>query len=88
MAYRMLGSIADAEDIVQEAFIRWLATDRETVREPAAFLQRVVTRLCLDFLKSARHRRETYVGQWLPEPIVEAAQEQGPRMKWKISPCR
>lgn len=72
IAYRMLGSIADAEDIVQEAFIRWLATDRTSVREPAAFLRSVVTRLCLDTIKSAHHRRTSYVGQWLPEPIVES----------------
>jgi RNA polymerase sigma-70 factor (ECF subfamily) len=71
VAYRMLGSLADAEDVVQDAFVRWLGTDRGAVREPEAFLRRVVTRLCLDFLKSARHQRETYVGTWLPEPIVE-----------------
>ena len=73
IAYRMLGSVADAEDVVQEAFIRWMQVDREAVREPEAFLRRVVTRLCLDQLKSARHRRETYVGPWLPEPVVESA---------------
>jgi RNA polymerase sigma-70 factor (ECF subfamily) len=71
VAYRMLGSLADAEDVVQEAFIRWLQTDRTCVREPEAFLRRAVTRLCLDVLKSARRRRETYVGPWLPEPVVE-----------------
>src|SRR5215470_17419053 len=71
-AYRMLGSLAEAEDVVQDSFIRWLGTDRGTVREPEAFLRRIVMRLCLDFLKSARHQRETYVGTWLPEPIVEA----------------
>ncbi|MDQ0463688.1 RNA polymerase sigma-70 factor (ECF subfamily) [Caulobacter ginsengisoli] len=71
-AYRMLGSVADAEDIVQEAFIRWLGTDRGAVRDPAGFLIRVVTRLSLDLIKSAHRRRETYVGPWLPEPIVEA----------------
>ncbi|WP_420137564.1 sigma-70 family RNA polymerase sigma factor [Sphingomonas sp.] len=71
VAYRMLGSVADAEDVVQDAFLRWLATDRTTVREPEAFLRRVVTRLCLDQLKSARARREEYRGEWLPEPIVE-----------------
>jgi RNA polymerase sigma-70 factor (ECF subfamily) len=76
VAYRMLGSIADAEDVVQEAFLRWLDADRDTVREPEAFLRRVVTRLCLDHLKSARHRRETYVGPWLPEPIVESAEDE------------
>jgi RNA polymerase sigma-70 factor (ECF subfamily) len=71
VAYRMLGSVADAEDVVQDAFLRWLDADREAVREPEAFLRRVVTRLCLDQLKSARRRRETYVGTWLPEPVVE-----------------
>jgi RNA polymerase sigma-70 factor (ECF subfamily) len=71
VAYRMLGSVADAEDVVQEAFIRWLGTDRGEVAQPEAFLRRTVTRLCLDQLKSARHRRETYVGEWLPEPVVE-----------------
>lgn len=72
IAYRMLGSVADAEDVVQEAFLRWFDADRVSVREPEAFLRRIVTRLCLDQLKSARHRRETYVGLWLPEPMVEA----------------
>jgi RNA polymerase sigma-70 factor (ECF subfamily) len=71
VAYRMLGSVADAEDAVQDAFLRWLATDRREVREPAAFLRRTVTRLCLDQLKSARRTRETYVGPWLPEPLLE-----------------
>jgi RNA polymerase sigma-70 factor (ECF subfamily) len=71
VAYRMLGSVHDAEDIVQEAFIRWLNVDRSDVREPEAFLRRTVTRLCLDQLKSARHKRETYIGPWLPDPIVE-----------------
>jgi len=71
VAYRMLGSVADAEDAVQEAFIRWMRADRAAVLEPEAFLRRTVTRLCLDALKSARHRRETYVGPWLPEPVVE-----------------
>lgn len=71
VAYRMLGSVADAEDVVQEAFIRWMAVDRAEVREPEAFLRRTVTRLCLDVLKSARRRREVYTGPWLPEPVVE-----------------
>lgn len=73
LAYRMLGSIADAEDVVQDALLRWLVADRESIREPEAFLRRIVTRLCLDQLKSARLRRETYIGPWLPEPIVEDA---------------
>jgi RNA polymerase sigma-70 factor, ECF subfamily len=72
VAYRMLGSLADAEDVVQDTFVRWLEADRSSVRVPEGFLRQVVTRLCLDVLKSARHRRETYVGPWLPEPIVES----------------
>ncbi|BBB09427.1 sigma-70 family RNA polymerase sigma factor [Sphingopyxis sp. EG6] len=75
VAYRMLGSVADAEDVVQDAFLRWLGTDRSVVREPAAFLRRTVTRLCLDQLKSARSRRETYIGPWLPDPLVEEEEE-------------
>lgn len=67
----MLGSVSDAEDVMQEAFIRWMRADRALVLEPEAFLRRTVTRLCLDQLKSAQHRRETYVGPWLPEPVVE-----------------
>jgi RNA polymerase sigma-70 factor (ECF subfamily) len=74
VAYRMLGSVADAEDVVQDAFLRWLDVDRDAVREPAAFLRRVVTRLCLDRLKSVRRERETYVGSWLPEPVVESGE--------------
>ena len=61
-AYRMLGSVADAEDVLQEAFIRWMGADRGAVREPEAFLRRTVTRLWLDQLKSARRQRETYIG--------------------------
>ncbi|ABR62905.1 sigma-70 family RNA polymerase sigma factor [Sinorhizobium medicae] len=76
VAYRMLGSVADAEDMVQEAFIRWMGADRATVREPEAFLRRTVTRLCLDQLKSARRQRETYVGPWLPDPVVEEEEEE------------
>jgi RNA polymerase sigma-70 factor (ECF subfamily) len=75
VAYRMLGSFADAEDVVQEAFLRWLRTDRTAVLEPEAFLRRVVTRIAIDQLKSARHRREVYVGPWLPEPIVEPEED-------------
>jgi RNA polymerase sigma-70 factor (ECF subfamily) len=71
LAYRMLGSVADAEDVVQDAYMRWLATDREAVREPPALLRTIVTRLSLNALKSARRRRETYIGPWLPEPIFE-----------------
>ena len=71
VAYRMLGSVADAEDVVQEAYLRWSAADRTGIANPAGFLRRTVTRLCLDQLKSARARRETYWGPWLPDPVVE-----------------
>ena len=70
IAYRMLGSAADAEDMVQEAWIRWQAT-QTTVHSPKAFLSRLITRLCIDQLRSARVKRETYVGVWLPEPLVD-----------------
>ncbi|MGB3336689.1 MAG: sigma-70 family RNA polymerase sigma factor [Devosia sp.] len=73
IAYRMLGSVADAEDVVQEAFLRWHGAERSGIDNAEAYLVRVATRLCLDVLKSARRRRETYVGPWLPEPVVEAA---------------
>lgn len=76
VAYRMLGSVTDAEDMVQEAFIRWMKADRKTVLEPEAFLRRTVTRLCLDQLKSARRQRETYVGPWLPDPVVEEEEQE------------
>lgn len=71
LAYRMLGSVAEAEDVVQDAWLRWQQADRTAVDSPAAFLSRIVTRLCLDVMKSARSRRETYVGSWLPEPMIE-----------------
>lgn len=71
IAYRMLGSHAEAEDIVQDAWMRWNAAEKQAVSEPAAYLVRIVTRLALDHLKSARVRREIYPGTWLPEPLVE-----------------
>ncbi|MFP2962656.1 sigma-70 family RNA polymerase sigma factor [Myxococcus sp. 1LA] len=74
IAYRMLGIVAEAEDVVQEAYLRWHQTDRAAVRDAEAVLVRTVTRLCLDVLKSARMRREEYVGTWLPEPIVDAVE--------------
>jgi RNA polymerase sigma-70 factor (ECF subfamily) len=76
VAYRMLGSVAEAEDVVQDAFLRWFDTDRSPIREPEAFLRRIVTRLCLDVLKSARRKRETYVGPWLPEPVLETESDE------------
>lgn len=70
IAYRMLGSVHDAEDVLQDAYIRWEKTDADTVRSPRAFLSSVVTRLGIDVLRSARKNREVYVGEWLPEPLV------------------
>jgi RNA polymerase sigma-70 factor, ECF subfamily len=70
VAYRMLGRVADAEDAVQDAWLRWASTEHATVRDPRAYLVRVTTRLALDRLRRARSRRETYVGPWLPEPMV------------------
>ena len=71
LAYRMLGSRAEADDVVQDAYLRWHAVDRDAIAEPRRYLGTVVTRLCLDRMKSARARREVYVGQWLPEPVVD-----------------
>ncbi|WP_293501867.1 RNA polymerase sigma factor SigJ [Roseateles sp.] len=71
LAYRMLGSRAEAEDIVQEAWLRWAEVDEVTVGQAGAFLSRLVTHLCLDRLRSAAARREQYVGVWLPEPLLE-----------------
>ncbi|MCU0466920.1 MAG: RNA polymerase sigma factor SigJ [Anaerolineae bacterium] len=71
IAYRMMGSAIEAEDIVQDAYLRWHAADRAAVQSPAAYLRRTVIRLCLDAQKSARARREAYPGVWLPEPIRE-----------------
>jgi len=73
LAYRMLGSRAEAEDVVQDAYLRWHAADRAAIDEPRRYLGTVVTRLCLDRMKSARARRESYVGQWLPEPVIDEA---------------
>jgi RNA polymerase sigma-70 factor (ECF subfamily) len=70
IAYRMLGSVADAEDLVQDAYLRWQEAPEAEVREPRAYLATIVTRLAINQLRSARHRRETYVGPWLPEPLV------------------
>ncbi|MCX4646906.1 RNA polymerase sigma-70 factor [Streptomyces sp. NPDC058293] len=70
VAYRMLGRVADAEDVVQDAWLRWAQADRDEVREPRAYLVRVATRLAIDRLRQAQVRREAYVGPWLPEPLV------------------
>lgn len=78
IAYRLLGSAAEAEDAVQEAFLRWEAADRAQIRVPEAWLTRVLTNLCLTQLGSARARREVYVGQWLPEPVLGGDPMLGP----------
>ncbi|MEV5439838.1 RNA polymerase sigma-70 factor [Streptomyces sp. NPDC052682] len=70
VAYRMLGRVADAEDVVQEAWLRWSGADRAEVREPRGYLVRVTTRLAIDRLRQIKARGETYVGPWLPEPYV------------------
>lgn len=75
LAYRMLGSRAEAEDVVQDAYLRWHTADRAAIAQPRHYLGTVVTRLCLDRMKSARARREIYVGPWLPEPVVDEAFE-------------
>lgn len=72
IAYRMLGSYAEAEDMVQDAWLRWQRTDQANVHHAEAFLVRTLSRLCLDHLKSAAKRRETYPGMWLPEPVADA----------------
>lgn len=72
LAYRMLGSHAEADDIVQDAWLRWSRTERTAIDEPRAFLARTVTRLCLDQMKSARAQREVYFGPWLPEPVLDS----------------
>ena len=73
IAYRMLGSAAEAEDVVQDVWMRWQSTDRSVVQDPPAFLATTTTRLCINLVQSARSRRETYVGEWLPEPVDTAS---------------
>ncbi|MBX2806480.1 MAG: sigma-70 family RNA polymerase sigma factor [Hyphomicrobiales bacterium] len=70
LAYRMLGSVSEAEDALQDAYLRWHAIEHNTIGNAKAYLARIVTRLCLDRLKAARRTREIYVGEWLPEPVV------------------
>lgn len=81
LAYRLLGSVADAEDAVQETFLRWRRSDEE-VTEPRAWLTRTCTRLCIDRIRASERRREEYVGEWLPEPLVEDA---GPELDETLS---
>ena len=83
IAYRMLGTASDAEDVVNESYLRWRAGPRDDVRSPRAFLATVVTRLCIDKLSSARAQRESYVGPWLPEPLL--VNEAGPAEVTELS---
>lgn len=71
LAYRMLGTVSEAEDVVQDAYVRWHAVAHDTIANPSAYLLRLTTRLCIDALKSARHRRTEYIGPWLPEPLIQ-----------------
>ena len=70
IAYRMLGSAMDAEDMVQETYLRWQKATRADIESPKSFLAAIITRLCIDYLRSARSQRETYIGEWLPEPLA------------------
>jgi RNA polymerase sigma-70 factor, ECF subfamily len=72
LAYRMLGSLTDADDMLQEAYLRWTREDRSTVKSPRAYLYSVVTRLCIDQRRTVEARKESYIGPWLPEPLVES----------------
>lgn len=83
LAYRLLGSLADAEDAVQETYARWYAMSprqREAIESPAAWLTTVASRICLDLLRSARVRRERYVGEWIPEPLPDPAEQPAGRL--------
>lgn len=85
VAYRIVGSVGDAEDVVQEAWLRWQGADTTTIRNPEAWLVTTTARLGIDQLRSARARRETYVGPWLPEPIVAATYESEPTPEDRLS---
>ena len=78
LAYRLLGSLAEAEDAVQETYARWYALSRQqqdAIETPGAWLTTVASRICLDLLRSARARRERYVGEWIPEPLPDRAEQ-------------
>jgi RNA polymerase sigma-70 factor, ECF subfamily len=74
LAYRMLGSLADADDVLQEAYLRWTREDRDAIEAPRAYLTSIVTRLCIDLRRSFEARKQSYIGPWLPEPVVEPAE--------------
>lgn len=80
LAYRMLGSVMDAEDILQEAFLRWQNAPESTIRSPRAYLTTIVTRLCLDQLRLAHVQREEYIGAWLPEPLAQSPESDPARL--------
>src|SRR5258705_9586287 len=80
LAYRMLGSIMDAEDIMQEAFLRWQNAPQSDVRSPRAYLMTIVTRMCVDQLRTAKVEREAYVGAWLPEPLLQSSESDPARL--------
>ena len=84
LAYRMLGERSEAEDVVQEAWLRWSGADRTEVQNPAAWLRRVTTNIAVDALRSARRRREVYVGPWLPEPLMDDV-ETGPDTSFALA---
>lgn len=80
IAYRMVGSVMDAEDMVQETYLRWQSIDVDDVQSPKSFLAAIITRLCIDYLRSARVKRESYVGTWLPEPYLMENAKTGENM--------
>jgi RNA polymerase sigma-70 factor, ECF subfamily len=85
IAYRMLGSVADAEDLVQETYLRWQAADAEAVRAPEGWLVAVITRLSIDRLRRAKVERRAYTGTWLPEPVTAAVEPTGPARKAELA---
>ena len=85
IAYRMLGTRADAEDVLQDAWLRWHRTDASTLQSAEAWLVTVVTRLAIDRLRAAKAEREAYVGWWLPEPLVEVPDERTPEAALELA---
>src|SRR5215471_16869272 len=83
LAYRILGSVADTDDVLQEVYIRWHQSDVRDVRSPEAWMTRVATRLCIDRLRSTSRERELYVGSWLPEPLC-ATEPTQPDCGWEL----
>lgn len=80
IAYRMLGSVAEAEDMIQDTYLRWQRQNPADIQSPRAWLTSTITRLCIDQLRSARHKREEYVGVWLPEPLIQSTSDQADTM--------